>query len=434
MYEVRIALSIALLAFCISSGNTQDIGLFNLEGSIQRTYINPGLPVSGKLNIAALNFQIGVHTDGPSINDITSVNASGNRFVDISKFPDAFDDVQNIYLGEKFHTLDLSYSTGSLVLMAGHSFNTGGSLSYTGDLMNLLARGNAPFIGQTLEIGPAFHLIAYNELYLGAQWNAGAWTFGIRPKLLFGTAGAGTSGNSIRFTTDDEFYQLRFENNYSIRSSALFRINTLDEIDISYPELSFENLFYNNVGLALDAGVSFRLNDRTELSAAINDIGKINWDFFPRLYTSKGSYSFEGVDLINYISDSTGIGIKDSLINLFSFDESLMPFSTVLPSVFYLGGTHRLNDQWTLSALYRVDDFNFADRSALSLSAISRFRLLNAGINYTIRKNNFASLGISASLRLGPVMLYTATENILALFNPFDHKLANINFGAGLKF
>lgn len=423
-----------LICFSLLKLSAQDIGLFNLHGSIQRSYINPGLPITGKINVAAGNYQLGIATDGPALNDLTSFNAAGKRFVDISKFPNAFDDLQNIYLQNKISSLDISFKVGNIVFTAGHSFNLYGSLSYTKDLALLLAQGNAAFIGQTLEIGPGFTLNAYNDLYVGAQYQMGKWTAGIRPRLLFGTAGMETLKNTIRFTTDEAYYQLRFENEYIIRSSALFRISTFDEIEFSYPNMRFDNLFYNNSGFALDAGLSYAFSDKTELSASITDFGKIKWDFFPRVFTSRGSFTYEGVDLINYISDSTGINIADSLVNLFEFNQTIAPFTTVLPSKIYLGFSHQLNDQWRFSALYRMEDFRFSERSALSLSAVCQISLLNLGVNYTMRRNNFSSVGLSASIRLKPILLYVATENIFALIKPFDQKLANINFGAGLKF
>ncbi|MBK9151247.1 MAG: hypothetical protein IPM26_09680 [Saprospiraceae bacterium] len=423
---------LTLWIFCIGRG--QDFGSWIISGSLQRNSINPGAAMTSSFNAALANYHFHLSTDGPAIADITSLNASGNRYLDFSRFNNAFNEINNIQLNSRLQSVGLGIRLRDFTILAGHSFNVAGEMSYTGALANLAARGNAAFIGQTIEIGPSFRLFAWNELYVGLQHQAGKLGVGGRVKFLFGTAGVQTERNSIRFTTDEEYYQLRFQNDYLIRSSALFKINTVEEIDFSYPDFTFENLFYNNFGIALDLGLTYRLTDKTELGLSLLNMGKINWDFFPRAFSSKGNFSFEGVDVVKYISDSTGINIADTLIGIFSFDETIEPFSSRLPSSLLAGFSHRYSDLWSFHGLARVDEFDFQNRSALTVGAVHHLGIINIGLNYTIRKNNYALFGLSAYGKLGPFTAYLHTEHIPAWISPLRYKSFNIALGGGISF
>ena len=107
-----------------------------------------------------------------------------------------------------------------------------------GRIHNVIIRNSFTFIGQQIQIGPAFDVLAYNELYLGIQKTLGNFTLGLKGKLLYGTASISTEINDVQFSTNPEFYQLELKNDYLIRSSALLRYSSLDSITtVSYTHL-----------------------------------------------------------------------------------------------------------------------------------------------------------------------------------------------------
>jgi len=94
---------------------------------------------------------------------------------------------------------------------------------------------------------------------------------------------------------------------------------------------------------------------------------------YPRKYSSKGTFTFEGLDIVNYLGDSTTISIADTLLNKINVTSEIEEYSTLLNSTFTLGGTYHLNHRWTFNALYLLrNDFGFK-RHSLSASTMLKF-------------------------------------------------------------
>lgn len=409
----------------------QDISLMHLKGYMPATLLNPAIPLDKKINASLGAISVSGGTNGPAVNDITSKNIDGQRFLDFTKLQNNVDVTNDIFLNYDIRTLDIGFSFGKFSLLAGHGFRSSSNLKYTKDLVGLLAYGNANYIGQTLEIGPTIDVISFNEVYLGVQKTSGKFTLGLKAKLLYGASNISTESSRIQFTTNAEYYQLEFNNDYTIRSSSLLRYNSLDSITVNYSNFTFDNFFYNNKGLGIDLGVHFQVTDHWNIHASALDIGTIKWDFFPRKYSSKGSFSFDGVDLVDYLTDST-LSVKDTLLDLINVTSELETYSTPLNSTFSVGSTYKYK-KWNGNILYQMRNrFGFRNHS-LSLSAVRQVAIFDLGAQYTISKNNFTGLGIYGKIRLGPFSAYMATDNIISIFKPLDSKSASIRLGATIQ-
>ncbi len=425
-------LNLTLMLWMSSIVNSQDISLMYLNGYMPGTLLNPAMPLHKKLNVSlgATSFSAG--TNGPAINNLTSKNQDGERYINLNTDSGDLNDVNDAFVQFDIRTVDVGVKVGSFVLMAGHGFRSNGNLRYSSDLIHVLSEGNANFIGKTLDIGPTIDFMAYNELYLGAQKTSGKFTIGLKAKLLYGTSSISTISSDIKFTTLPEIYQLQFMNDYELRSSSLIRYNSLDSITANYSNFTFDNMFYNNRGLGLDLGVTFQANENITFSASALDIGSIKWDFFPRKYSTKGTFTFEGVDLVEYLVDST-LSIQDTLLDLIKVKSEIAEFSTPLNSTFALGGSYN-KDNWSFNVLYQLKNrFGFRNHS-LSLSAVRKISIFDLGIQYTIAKNDYSGLGILARIRLGAFAAYVASDNIVGMISPLDAKSASMRIGATLQF
>lgn len=429
---MRLMALILFVIFSTTSGIGQDMTLLHLNGFMPATIHNPAMPLQKKINCSLGAISLFGGTDGPSINDITSKNNKGQRFLDFKKIPDNLDVYHDIYLDYDIRTLDIGVKIGSFALMAGHGFRSASNIRYTKDLIQLLAFGNANFIGKTLDIGPTIDVMSFNELYLGAQKTSGKFTLGIKAKLLYGASSVNTESSTMQFYTNPEFYQLEFKNDYLLRSSSLLRYNSLDSITVNYSNLTFENIFYNNRGLAIDLGVNFKINDNLNLFASAVDIGSISWDFFPRKYSSQGIFNFSGVDIVDYLSDST-LSVKDTLLGLLDVKSSIEQYSTALNSTFSVGGSY-INGKWMFNGLYQMRNrFGFRNHT-LSLSAVRQISVFDLGLQYIMLKNSFTNIGIYGRLRMGPFSLYMSTDNLVSIFRPLDANSASARIGTTLQF
>ena len=186
----------------------QDAELLYQKGLMPGTFINPALLLDKKVNISLAGINAYVGTDGPSISNITSKNTSGKRYIDVKNFLKTLKRQHNISAGLDVHTLDIGIRTGPVTLMAGHGFRSSANVRYPKGLLEIAAKGNAALLGQKVDIGTAMDVLAYNELYLGAQTKLGNFSIGFKGKLLYGAANLMTERSNVLFQTRSEFYQL----------------------------------------------------------------------------------------------------------------------------------------------------------------------------------------------------------------------------------
>jgi hypothetical protein len=392
-------------------GISQDITLMHKEGTMAGTLLNPAFNLDKTLNFSAGAFHTEFITDGPSLSQITSENSDGTRFLDRNKFDAGFETQNNIFTQLEFRTLDAGVRLGSWAFLAGHGFKTQAQLAYSKDLAQLLFLGNAPFVGQQLDIGPSLNVMAYNEVYLGLQKTAGKWSLGGKIKLLYGTANAYTEKSEVTFTTDEEYYRWEFENDVTVRSSGTIRYNRLDSINFTLPEVTLDNFFYNNRGWAADVGLVYKPGDRLTISASALDIGYITWDFFPRKFQSRGSFSFDGFDLFD-LTENTEMAFRDSLNQLFEVSQSLEEYTTMLNSTFNLGATYQLN-HWTYNGLYQWRQYFGTPQHTLSVSAVRKIYFADLGVQMSIRKNDFVNIGLYSNVNLRYISIYAAVHNVV---------------------
>ena len=434
MKTCKFLFFVLLFAVLNVCGIAQDGGLLFLKGSLPSTYINPSIPLEKKIQISLAGINTFAGTDGPTIEDITSKNASGKRFIDVINLSQKLNSENSIFGGVDVHTFDVGVRIGATSLIAGHAFKSFGNITYPGKLVELIARGNAPFIGQTLDIGTSVDYFGYNELYLGGQYEAGNFSIGVKGKVLFGTNNLSTERHFTTFTTKPEIYQWELEIDYIVRNTGILNYQALDSVSLDLKSFSFDNLFVRNRGLGLDLGISWKMSDKLLLMAGASDIGSIIWNNAPKKYSSRGNFTFEGLDLINLLGEKENISISDTLLDIIEVKSETETYTTKLNSRFHVGGSYDLNDLLSFNALYSFQERFGAFSHQLSLSALLRFSVLQTGLTYSLSKNNFTSVGIFGRITAGPFSLYIQGDNIPGLLNPLKNKNAGLRFGTTFEF
>ncbi len=410
----------------------QDITLFAQKGNMAGTLLNPAFSLDKKFNIVLGSFNAEIGTDGPSLHSITSKNSDGSRFLDKSKFDKNFESENNLYTQFELRTLDVGMKLGTWGILAGHGFKIQSNFSFSEDLAQLLFLGNAPFIGQNLSVGPSLDVLAYNEVYLGAQKTVGRFTVGGKLKLLYGTVNTYTEKSNIQFTTDEEYYRWDFDTDLLVRGSGTIAYNSIDNVNYTVPEFSFENFFYNNRGWAFDLGVVFKPTENLTFSASALDIGSIQWDFFPRKYTSRGKFSFDGLDIFD-ISEVTENSLIDTLNQLFKVSQQIEEYNTPLNSTFALGASY-VQNKWTYSALYQLrHNFGYR-RNIVSLSAVRQFKFLDLGMQMMGNKNDFLNIGVYSNVNLKYFTFYVAVHNLVYGFDWTKSNNFSLRGGATIQF
>ncbi len=432
MVSMKISryISFVTLLFLSYSVVGQNINYFFVEDALQRSYFNPALNDEGYIS-AASGLGVDFITNGPSINDFLIDGENGGLVLSPTNAISEMNDVNDIYGYSSVNTFDASIKVPFCRLSIGHAWKANGWMSYTKDLAEFVTFGNAQNIGETINLAPQIDYINYNELYLGIQKSFGPLSIAARVKRLNGVEAIKTGNSKIDLTTSEDIYQLTLETDYELTSSQAFSYTDIDDFDLNIENFSFENFLSKNGGWAFDLGASLSLSDRLELSLSILDIGSIEWDVEPKTYTSNGTQYFDGIDIVEYINTDDELIVSDSLSELLKISEAATPFNTTLPTQIYLGARLKVSDMWTVGAL--VQSIGSGDRRAnvLGLNATANiYKWLSAGILYSAKTGHVANIGLSTTVKLGPVLGFISTDNILKV-GSFDG--TNSNFRAGLS-
>lgn len=426
---IGIFISIIVVSASLSG---QGLQYYFVDDVYQRSYTNPALNNEQTIMISS-GLSSNIATDGPVYNDLIRKNEAGTFILDTENGIANMNAQNNIFTGASIHILDASVNLKVFRISAGHAWKSTGFLQYSKDLAEVATFGNAPFVGQTKSLGPAYEYFNYNELYLGIQKYVGPVSIGARVKRLSGVQSLQTTNRKIDITTDEEFYALTVDSDYTVNSAGTLEYFELDSFDISSKNFSFDNFMSGNGGWAFDVGASFDLGDRLELSLGILDIGSINWSKDAKTLRSKKIQTFDGIDLASYIGTEDDIIVEDSIRALLDFEETEGSFTTRLPAQIYLGGRMRLTDSWTVGALLHATSYREKTRMALALNATTKWKVLRVGVQYTARSSSYFNIGLNGALHLGPAIGFITVENILAVPNPLGVQYASFRAGVSVS-
>jgi hypothetical protein len=429
MKGIKILLIALLLAPIFTFGQSEIMYLMN--NSYQRSFLNPAMVGDSRVVLSLPSFMIDYNSSGLTFNNITKDGAEPD--VKYFDFDQAYQNVND--QNHNYGKLNLEYGSlyfrfGNIGLALGGSFNVLGQIEYADDLIGLLAKGNGAFIGQTLDIGPKLNYQSYNELYLNVAFQLGDVKLGVKGKILNGIQDLSTSKNEIKFTTDNEIYEVVLENDYVINTSALATIDGLDEIEFDFQNFTLNNLLTHNFGFAFDLGLSMPIGSKSEIGLAITDIGSIAWDRRNRNYTSSGTEGFSGLNLVDYIGNSEDIIIEDSLYEIMNFQESRTNYSTALPWNVNLSYVVNHSNRLNYGASLKYGQYNGTPHTVASI--FSSYRLLDwwrIGASYSYRNGGFDNFGLMSQMTFGPFQGFIATENIFGFLKPLSAKTVNIRLG-----
>jgi hypothetical protein len=409
---------------------SQDGSLFMFE-SIHRSYVNPAHILSGNFEISVAGFHADLGAEHAVLNDLVQYESEGQQ-LNISLRPNVskLEEQNLLRFQTALNTLDLGFKIGSLNLMAGHAVKIRSGIEYTRDLAALLAFGNAPYVGEVLSIGPVIQYNAYNEFYLGLSMGTDNFSYGARIKFLNGIQNYHTERSTIDLYTDTEIYQLNLTTNYLSRSSSLLDYNDFSDIDYDLRNISLSNISTANPGFGLDLGLMFRTGENIQWFASALDIGTISWNRDAFRYESNKIQKFEGIDILDYISNDNTIAIADSLENLLSIDKTEENYSTSLIGRYHLGVKYQLSPGLSMGLMGIHENYGSFNTTGISASVLKSFGdLISAGINYHYRDASFTNLGFMGSLKLGPVFGFFTVDNALGLINRRKVNAAGFRIG-----
>ena len=406
---------------------------------LQSTQTNAAFAPDRRVVIGLGGLVAGVDFGGASYADVFR-QRNGRTVLDVGFVLDQMG-VRN-YLREDFslETLGVGVRFGDAAVTFQHRVRAGAFLDYPRNLAEVIWRGNAQFIGQTVDLSHQIDVESYHELALGFSYQLGKLRLGARAKYLNGIAYARTLRGGLDLFTDEDAYQLTLTTDYELQTAGLLRYNSITDVDVAFGFQTddFSTFFGGNHGYALDFGATYTTG-RLELAASVVDVASsIDWSQQTQTLTSERTIQYAGLDLSGAITgESVDLeNALDTLEQLLEFDVDAGAFSSRLARRFYLSGRYEWTDQLeTGIALYNRDR-TFGDND-LHITIYGGYRLgklLHLGLSYTAKRDDANNIGAQLTTTLGPVRLFALTDDLYGLTEYRNRHNANFRVGLNVGF
>lgn len=414
----------------------QELSLHFLKNTWQASKTNPAFMTEHKVHYGLPNLYFNISHTGPSYNDVVVRSTNGENVLDIDRVLNGLSNDNQLFTNIELETTSFSFGLKKLRLSFNHAFKLNAFIDYPKDMVEMAWNGNSQFIDQTVQVGPDFQAFAYNEFGFGAAMKFLNVSAGARLKILTGIGDASSERTSASIYTSPDVYQLTVGTDYRINSSSFLAYDGSGDFELDFGDPSFENLFTSNLGLAIDLGASVDLG-KLDINASIIDLGFINWKRNATNYTSKGDYTYEGLEVSDIINDES-ISFEealDTLSDIFNFEETNSSYRTNLASKFYLSGTYKFNDFFDAGLLVYNELYRSRLYTSVAASAsVNVNKMISVGAVYAVRNNTYDNVGLNTTLKLGPVQIFALTDNIISVFQPYDSKNVNARIGLNLVF
>lgn len=322
------------------------------------------------------------------------------------------------------------------------------SMSYNRDLVQLAVNGNAAFLGEDNPADISIRLAAraYQEFDFGYQMSlTKELNIGIRLKFLMGFIDAKTNTVNAKLYTDPETYALKLMTEASVTGALPYQFYMEDgELKIVDRRFNPANLF-KNYGGGIDLGAEYKFDDHWGAAAALNDLGWIKWDNYAINFSGElqdngsfydhGAFVFSGLtsEQVNSLMNDPDFAssLADSLMGYFNLSpQNLISYTTGLNTNLMLRGYYDLTPSNRFSAQFTGYNLGLGIKPALTLAYTGSFSdKYDVVATYTMIPGGCDNLGVGLSANLGGLLLYVASNNVLAFFNPANRGLLNAQFG-----
>lgn len=438
--KFRMRYQIALLLLCVvgylPTRAQQNMTLYQMHDIIQSNSLNPAIPALCKWTVGFPGLgSISIAASTPiSYNDL----GPGKPTVDVGKILSELKSTNAVSTNNSINLLMIGYRAPSTYWQFTVNERVSAMGSINRDPVELLLRGNGPFVGQEVMGDAGVNALHYREYALSVSHDFGSdlW-LGIRPKLLFGRLGISSTDNKASLYTDPTTYALTMTSDFLIRASAPGQpvmdpvrgtVNDF-ETDLQASDFGFNT---SNVGVGADLGMSKLMGNGWKISASLLNIGRISW--------SKNTHVFTQRTTVKYAGPTSGItnwdDLADTLKSVIRLDyggeES---FSQWLSPVAMFGASYPLAEKIRVGVTGMTEfQPNHMPWAVTATAFTEGTSIVSAALSYTVTQSSLVNIGLGAGLHLGSFNIHLLTDNIVAAFAPFGQRYATLQMGINFRF
>ena len=421
----KISILIAMLFTTFASINAQEyISFYTLGDYVAQTQnVSPVYLPKNSFTLGVAN--AGLNFNSPfQANELLVENGAGTLDIDFNNLLLNSQDQNNLNADINANLFMMAFKTkkGSITLFANARSTT--NWQYSKDFIGVAANGITDFNFSNDKI----ENITYGEVGVGITrtFFNNKLALAVRLKQLYGLGYGATKENAqLSLDIDDNTSEWTINaSNASVFTSGI------------YTEEGEEQTFGKNKGFGYDFGATFAVTDKLTLEVAVNDIGKIKWTENVRNYNISDvtNAKYSGVDLDQ--GGDVGEQIEDALNDIIGTNETSEEFTTKLATKTYLSAKYQLSKKNAFTAVYASNPVLDKSTPAYGL-----------GFNRTLNKTTYGvvastggiddefKFGANLIVKLGPLQLYAAADNLSGLFGKAEeNKNATVRFGLNLVF
>ena len=438
---MRYLIIALFLMGCPEGTDAQNLTAPLIAGSWQSTYHNPAMGhfLPDRVTLGLPGASNDLRLENVRYEDIFFEEGGRQilRFPSLAALAGERNAVQDLYSVETF---GLAVRAGRTVLSGYHRLRAIGEAEYPRSLVEVLAFGNAPFIGTSVELAPRGQVISFQEVGLGGSYAVSERVaIGGRIKYLAGNSAIQTgAGNSLRLNTGEANYALTLEQDLTVNTvRALKDYVQLDSFEVVFnpSQLQPSRLVSKNTGLAFDVGIAVNL-DRLRLNASVTDLGAaITWKEEVSNLNFSGSRTFGGLDLLDdLLRDTVSLTeALDSLTLSFEPTRDADSFRSEIGASYYLGGEYDVTDRIIAGAMLVLEQRLGQTVPAVALTGRYAFTdWLQVGVNFNYRSGIRANVGMHVYASPGRVRLFVSSDKLFTLLTTGNSSLSGLRLGAAL--
>ncbi len=428
--------------------------LYGFDKIPQGLLLNPGAETDYKYHIAmpvVSGMSVDLNTSGFTVADLFRKDN-----IDFTtKFNNVINNLGNddyAYINSQIEVINAGYQLNKRdYLSVGFYTEVDAFLKVPKDILELMRDGNAGFLNRNFlfsNIATKVDVVGVIHAGITRKLNE-KFIAGVRLKIYSGSLNVTSTGNTGTFTTrlgTTSLYEHSL-NNVDVNGYSSGIYNANKEVDITSEDITGNLFLGSNLGLGFDIGFTYAIDDQTEISASILDVGFISYSDKIRNATVEGDYIFSGID---FRFDNTNPNYWQDLNNAIDSqiprNENSESYSVMRPLKFNFSGKYgfgksRKEENCSDMSFNDYYDNTIGGQIFSVLTPIGpRFALtgfyerklskrINTKITYTVDDFSNSNIGLGVSANIWKLNVYTAIDNVLGLTNVAASNSASFQFG-----
>jgi hypothetical protein len=429
--------------------------LYNWEVTPQTLMLNPGSLVSSQFHAGmplASQFHFNAGSSGVSVFDVfaddgVDINTKITNIISELSSRDFFT------INQQLDVLNFGWLSKGMepVYFSGGMYQELDVIAYfPKDIAILAWEGNRDYIGKAYDfndVSARADLLTVYHFGVNKQVSK-KLTAGVRLKLysslisVSSTRNKGAFKTSIREGTANVYEHTVTDLDVEVKTSGFLSLDGLEQSQVN-KKLLGRALLGGNLGVGLDAGITYQFDNQLSLTASVLDLGAIFHTNDTEIYRAKGDYTLDGIELIfpELVNGEPAIpyydNLEDDIAREIPVDTLNTGYTQLRPTkinaalhydfgrfVGDKGGCNCKNNgtkQKRVSqagvqyySIFRPRGLQFAG----TLYYTRRFgNTLSIKTTYTLDSYSAKNVGAGMFLNIGGVNLFLAADNLLQMSN-----------------